>query len=141
MRGSGGTEGGVLKYFFGVTLALLAVYLFFDSVKVTTAGSGLITGGFRRAYNGGELWDTTSMGIIFVPFFISVFILFYDATKRWAWWLLYVGVGVIAIEILSRIRFLLHMKTSHLLGIFVLFAAGLALIVRSYREERNRPNH
>lgn len=137
MRGSGGTEGGGMKYAFGFLLALLAVYFFFDSVKVTTMGSGWLTGGMRRG-GGGGFWDTTSMGLIFVPFFISVLILFYDASKRWAWWLLYIGLGVIAIEILSRIRFLLMMKTTHLLGIFVMFAAGLALMLQSYRESKQK---
>ena len=138
MRGSGGTEGGGMKYAFGFLLALLAVYFFFDSVKVTTMGSGLLTGGMRRGHGGGGMWDTTSMGLIFVPFFISVLVLFYDASKRWAWWLLYIGLGVIAIEILSRIRFLLMMKTTHLLGIFVMFAAGLALMLQSYRESKQK---
>jgi hypothetical protein len=134
MRGSGGTEGGSIKYVFGFLLVLISVYLFFDSVKITTVGQGWISGNRMQAAH----WETTSMGLIFVPFFISILILFYDASKRWAWWLLYIGLGLIFVEILSRIRFLLHMKTTHLMGIFVMFAAGLAVMLQSYKATKEK---
>jgi hypothetical protein len=78
--------------------------------------------------------QTTSMAIIFVPFFIGVFVLFYDASKKWAYWLTGLGIAFIAIEIVSQIRFLFNVKLSHFLGMLVLFAAGAALMLRSYRE-------
>lgn len=134
MKGSGGTDGGVGKFALGFLLAVVAVYFFFDSVRVSTMGAGWITGAMHRGHGG--FLETTSMGIVFVPFFIGVLVLFYDATKRWAWWLMYIGLGVLAIEILSRIRFLLNMKTTHLLGMLVMFAAGVALMLRSYRDHR-----
>jgi len=135
MRGSGGTEGGVGKFTIGLGLAVLAVYLFFDSVKVSTAGHGLVSG--MLGHGQGGHWETTSMGIIFVPFFIGVVALFYDAKWRWAWGLTFLGIAVLAIEMLSRIRFLLFMKTTHLLGMIVLFSAGIGLMLRSYREKRS----
>jgi hypothetical protein len=135
MRGSGGTDGGVGQFAIGFCLAMLALYLFFDSVKVSTAGYGLISGSFHGRGGGhGGFWETTSMGIIFVPFFLGVLSLFYNARMKWAWWLTWIGVAVIAIEILSRVRFLMTMKTTHLLGMMVLFAAGAALMLRSYRD-------
>ena len=133
MRGSGGTEGGLGKFAIGFFLAALATYLFFDSVKVTTAGCGLISGLF--GYGRGGYWETTSMGIIFVPFFLGVVVLFYDARLWWGWLLTYLGIGTLAIEILSRIQFLFQMKTTHLLGMIVLFAAGVGLMLRSYRDD------
>ena len=54
MRGSGGTDGGVGMFFIGLGLAVLAVYLFFDSVRVTTE-IGLISGFF------GGWWDIVIM--------------------------------------------------------------------------------
>lgn len=134
MRGSGGTEGGVGKFAIGFGLAALATYLFFDSVNVTTAGHGLITG--LLGYGRGSPWATTSMGIIFVPFFLGVVVLFYDARLWWGWALVYLGIAVVAVEILSRIQFLFQMKTTHLLGMIVLFAAGVGLMLRSYRADR-----
>lgn len=141
MRGSGGTEGGVGIFFLGLLLSALGVYLFFDSVRVTTA-AGLISGmlgGGRRGGGGGGMWETTSMGIIFVPFLIGVIALFQDSKRQWAWWILYLGLAVISIEILSRIRFFMSTKLTHLLGMMVLFAAGVGLMLRSYLPSKSGP--
>jgi hypothetical protein len=134
MRGSGGTEGGTGKFLIGFGLSALALYLFFDSVRVSTAELGLFSGLARR-HAGGGLLETTSMGLLFVPFFLGVLALFYDARLRWAWALMWLGLAVLVIEILSRIRFVMSMKTTHLLLMMVLFAAGAALMIRSYRDE------
>ena len=132
-RGSGGTDGGMLLFVIGLGMSILAIYLFFDSVRVTTGG-GLITGMLRGGRGGGGrgMWETTSMGILFVPFLIGVIILFWDASKKWAWWLTGLGIAVIVIEILSRVRFLMETKLTHLLLMMVLFAAGIGLMMRSY---------
>ena len=73
------------------------------------------------------------MGILFVPFLIGVIALFQDATRRWAWYVFYIGIAVIAIEVLSRIRFVMTTKLTALLGMMLLFGAGVGLMLRSYR--------
>jgi len=132
MKGSGGTEGGIADFLIGACLAGLAVYLFFDSVRMTTGGHGLVSG-LLLARRGGH-WETTSMGIVFVPFGIGVFSLFVDASRKWAWWLTHIGLAIVAIEILSRIRFLLEIKTSHFILMLLLFLFGCALMFKSYAE-------
>ena len=109
-------------------LFALGLYLFLDSVQVTSAPFGMISRGMGR----GGMWETTSMGIIFVPFLAGVLILFYDASKRWAWWLAGLGLAVICVEILSRVRFVLNMKTTSLLLVLGMVAAGAGLLARSY---------
>jgi len=104
MIGSGGTKGGLRKYTIGFGLAALATYLFLDSVKVSTMGHGVVSG-LNRGLGLGGFWETTSMAIIFVPFFIGVIALFYNAKWKWAWALIYLGLIILVIEILSRIRF------------------------------------
>lgn len=80
------------------------------------------------------MMETTSMGIIFVPFFIGVIALFYDARMVWAWILTWIGVAIIVIEIVSRLRFFYEMKSSSFILMIVMFAAGAGLMLRSYRE-------
>ena len=134
MRGSGGTEGGTALFFVGLALSTIGGYLFFDSVRVAT-DVGLISGLMRGGRGGGHgLWETTSMGILFIPFLIGVIALFYDAQRRWGWWMLYIGMAVITVEVLSRIRFFMNTKLTHLLAMMVLFGAGVGLMLRSYRE-------
>jgi hypothetical protein len=134
MKGPGGTEGGVGKFAIGFALAALAVYLLLDSVHVQ-AGYGWVSGLFRGGQGQPGAWQTTSTAIVFVPFVVGILALFYDASQRWAWYLTLGGLAVVAVEILSRIRFVFDIKTTHLLGILALFAAGAGLMLRSYRDE------
>ena len=138
MKGSGGTEGGLGLFTFGVLMAIAAVYLFFDSVRVSTGHTGVVSGLLGSGRGHGRLIETTSMGIVFVPFFIGVFSLFVDAHRRWAWILTYTGLAILAVEVLSRVRFIIDTKMTHLLGMLILFAAGCAFIFRSYREAPNK---
>lgn len=117
-----------LQFMGGVGLFGLGIYLLLDSVRVTSGGHGWISGAIGR---GGQMFETTSMGIVFVPFVIGVVTLFYDAQKKIGWWLSGLGLAVLLVEIFSRIRFLLDMKTTHLLMILVLIAAGAGFILKS----------
>lgn len=131
----GGTEGGETLFLAGGGLSLLGfgLYLFLDSVRVVTGDFGALSGMMHR--NGG-MGTTTSMGIIFVPFIIGASVLFYDAAKKWAWGLAGFGLLAIIVEILSRVRFVLNMKITHLLLIFIMIAAGAGLLARAYRTNR-----
>lgn len=127
----GGTEGGTGSFLMGGGLVLMALgmYLFLDSVRVESGHYGWMSGMIGRGRQGME---TTSMGIVFVPFLLGVGVLFFDASKKWAWWLAGLGLVVIVIEILSRIRFVLDMKTTHLLMILVMVAAGAGMALRAF---------
>ena len=131
MKGSGGTDGGVLMFFCGLALSLGGLYLLFDSVYVST-GAGIFSQLMGRN-SGHGMGSTTSMGVLFLPFVIAVVGLFYDVNSKWAWILLFVGVGILGIEFLSHIRFVMRMKLTHLLMMLFAFAAGLGLMLRSYR--------
>lgn len=133
MQGSGGTDGGVRQFLIGFGLAAVGVYLFFDSVRVVTDGAGMISGALRRrGQGGGGMGGTTSMGILFVPFFLGVFSLFVNSRQKWAWGLTYIGMAILTVEILSRIQFYINTRLTHLMLMLVLFAAGCALMFRSY---------
>ena len=135
MHEPGGTPGGLQKFGLGLVLSAVSLYFFFDSVHVDTRGVGWISG-----WMGGANAGTTSMGIVFVPFFIGIVALFYDAKKRWGWAVTWVGLAILVVEILSRLQFLMNVKTSHLLIMIVTFAAGTGLMLRSYRDESIAPS-
>lgn len=131
----GGSEGGETLFLTGggLTLCGLGLYLLLDSVRVVSGDYGALSGMMNRR---GGMGETTSMGIIFVPFIIGAAVLFYDAAKKWAWWLAGAGLAIIIIEILSRIRFVLNMKTTSLLLIFLMVAAGAGCLARAYRTSK-----
>ena len=132
----GGTEGGEILFLAGGGLSLLGfgLYLLLDSVRVVTGDFGVFSGMMHRK---GSMGTTTSMGIIFIPFIIGTAVLFYDAAKKWAWGLSGFGLLVIIVEIFSRVRFVMNMKTTHLLLIFVMIAAGAGMLARAYRTNRS----
>lgn len=140
VRGSGGTEGGTGMFGLGVVMAIAAVYIFFDSIRVSTGHAGIVSGMLGGGHGQGRLIETTSMGIVFVPFFLGVFSLFVDARRKWAWVLTYAGIAILAIEVLSRVRFIIDTKLTHFLAMLVLFAAGCALMFRSYRDSSKKEN-
>jgi len=75
-----------------------------------------------------------STGIVFAPIFIGLVMLFYDARLKWGWALFYTGLAIIVIEILSRIQFLMQMRTSDLLLMLGMVAAGIGMMLRSFRD-------
>ena len=131
--GSGGSPGGAGQFLIGFGLAMVALWFFFDSVQVVSGHRGIISGMFGGRGGGMGNWETTSMGVIFVPFFIGTVALFYDAKQKWAWGLLWIGVFIIVVEVLSRLRPQFNMGMSQLILMMVMFAAGAGLMLRSYR--------
>ncbi len=127
LENAGGTPGGLNLFVGGAALSAVSAWFFVDSVRVTTYGNGWVSRGL------GGIGGTGSMGVIFLPFFIGVVGLFYDASKRWGWALMGVGLAVIVIEILSRLRFFLDLKLSHFMIMLISFAAGLGLMLRALR--------
>ena len=141
-KSSGGTEGGLEQFLIGLCLAGAATYFFFDSVYMSTQGFGFFSGMIGNRFGGGGggghggMLETTSMGIIFVPFGIGLFCLFVNASRKWAWWVTWIGLAIIVIEMLSRIKFLMTIKTSHFMIMLVVFLFGCALMFRSYKAQQ-----
>lgn len=131
----GGTEGGSAPFLagLGLTLTALGLYLLFDSVQVSSGGAGIVSR--MLVGTGGGMWETTSRGVIFLPLLMGITTLFYSSKSKIGWGLLWVGLVVIVVEILSRIQFHFSMKTSHLILILGLTAAGIGLMLRGLRED------
>lgn len=130
MRGSGGTDGGISKFFVGLSLIGTAIYLFLDSVRLTTSRGGWFSHRIAPYIGTGTTW------VVFLPFLIGVVMLFYDANLRLGKWLLGGGVGLIAVEVVSQLHFFINIKTTHFLILLTLFAAGVALVLQSYKPNR-----
>lgn len=131
----GGTQGGESLFIWGLGLFLLGfgAYLFLDSVRIVAGHGGGVFSGMMR---GRGMGGTLSNGLIFTPFFLGIIILFYDATKKWAWGLTGLGIVFIIVEIISRTRFQMDIKVSHLLLLLLMMAGGAGLILRSYVQHK-----
>lgn len=138
----GGREGGEITFIIGLLLTGVGLWLFFDSVRITSGHGGFFSGMMRGrgggggGHGGGGWRETTSMGIILVPLFIGVVSLFFDARKLWAWVLTGIGVAILAIEIVSRFRPHFEWKASHAILMLVMIAGGLGMMLRGYLADR-----
>ena len=126
----GGSPGGLGSFLAGVALSGTAAWFFVDSVRVSSDRGGWISG-----LMGG------SAGVVFLPLVVGVIGLFYDAREPWAWLLSAVGFLIIMIEVLSRLQFFFNLKLSHLLIMIVSFAAGIGLVLRSFRSFSQSEQH
>jgi uncharacterized protein len=133
VRGAGGTPGGTWLFFSGLVLAAAGLWFFLSNVHVVTRDFGMLSGAFSRGMLGGGM-PAMSTGIVFAPIFFGLVMLFYDARMKWGWALFYTGLAIIVIEILSRIQFLMDMRTSNLLLMLGMIAAGIGMMLRSFRD-------
>jgi hypothetical protein len=133
VRGAGGTPGGTWLFFTGLVLAATGLWFFLSNVHVVTTPVGMVSGIFDRGVFGGGM-PAASTGIVFAPIFIGLVMLFYDSRMKWGWALFYVGLALIVIEIMSRIQFLMNMRTSNLLLMIGMIAAGIGMMLRSFRD-------
>lgn len=132
VRGAGGTPGGTWIFFLGLVLAASGLWFFLSNVHVMTEPFGMVSGMLGRGF--GVAGPAMSTGIVFAPIFLGLVLLFYDAKLKWGWALFYVGLALIMIEILSRIRFQMGMPVSNLLLMLGMIAAGIGMMLRSFRD-------
>ena len=124
-------EDPAIHRLIGYVIVFITAWLFFDSTKMTTLPFGYLTSFFPR----GGFWDTTSMAVIFLPLLAGLVWVVYTflsgGNQKWAKILSWSGLAILAIEVLSRVRFHMVMKTSSFLILLAFFATGLALLLRA----------
>ena len=134
-RGAGGTSGGTGMFAIGFILAALGTFLFLNSVDVVAGPQGWASRMVNRMHgHSGGFWDTTSTGVVFLPFFLGIVILFYDKTQKLGWGLFYGGIIILVVEILSRMQFHMRMSVTSLLILIATVGAGAGLMLRSFRD-------
>ena len=127
MRGAGGTEGGMGRFFIGLIMLVAGGYLFLHSINVSI-GMGL-------GYQFFSMWGFgITSGMVLVPFIFGIGMVFYDA-KNWIGWLLAGGsLVMLGFGVIAQTRFHLSAMTAFdLLMILVLLVGGIGLLLSSLR--------
>jgi len=119
MKGAGGTEGGLKMFALGVILLGGGAWMFVDSVNVGTH-HGIIS-----RYVGG------SSVITMFPLFLGIFLLLFSNTSKLAWSVTVAGLIIIAADVISGLRFHMHMRLWKWIILATCVFGGLGLIVRS----------
>lgn len=120
MKGAGGTEGGIVQFFFGVVMAVGGGYLLTNQVTVAS--------GFWSYFG------PHTFGLSLLPLVIGVGLLFFDGGSRLGWLLTGSGAAIIFLGILMNLR--IYFEPTSLFNTLVmltLLAGGLGLVARSLR--------
>lgn len=116
---------GVVGFLIGFAMAALGAYLVTNQVTMDTG-----------YYYG---WNPIYFGWAFVPLFVGLVVLFFDAHLKVGWWLTIVGAVVIVGVILFSLRGHFRPTTlSYLLFMLGLLAGGLGLMAASLRRDAAR---
>lgn len=135
-NGAGGTNGGIGRYLIGLTMMCVGGYLFLSKIIVTTGafagGFGMGASIYRVPFGGGF---SVTGGMILVPFFIGIVMVFWNSKNPLGW--LLSGLSVIALiaGIIVNIRMsLMPMTAFDILVLIVLMAGGAGLFFSSLRD-------
>ncbi|MGA1867771.1 MAG: hypothetical protein ACMUJM_04410 [bacterium] len=127
MKGAGGTDGGIGRFFIGLIMMIGGGYLFLHSIKVTT--------NFRmglRLFSLGPVHMTTGMTMI--PLVFGIGFIFYNSKNFIGWFLTVGSLVMLLFGILSTINFKLSFMTAYeLVTMLVLLIGGIGLFLSSLR--------
>lgn len=118
VRGAGGTPGGVGQFLLGLAMAVGGGYLLTNQVTVT---SGWWT-----------IWGHSAFGLSLLPLIVGIGLLFFNGRSVAGWLLLFVGVVIIFLGIITNLQ-IYFQQTSlfNTIIMLVLLAGGIGLVARS----------
>ncbi len=127
IKGAGGTEGGVGRFFLGLIMLIGGGYLFLNSIQVYNhfgLGYGLFSlGSFQ-----------VTSGYVLIPFMIGIGMVFYNARNVIGWVLIIASLVMIVFGVITSMQFSIRRLTLfELIMILVLMIGGLGLFLSSLR--------
>ena len=127
MRGAGGTEGGIGRFFMGLIMMTAGGYLFLHNIHVSI--------GFGLGYQYFSFWGMgITSGMVLVPFVFGVGMIFYNSRNIVGWILTIASVVMLAFGVIAQTQFQLRSMTAfELLTILVLLVGGIGLFLSSLR--------
>ncbi len=128
MKGAGGSQGGIGRFFIGLVMMVAGGYLFLDAVKVAHGfGMG------RAIYSVGSFQLTS--GMVLIPFIFGIGFIFYNSKNILGWILSIASFVMLGFGIISSIRF--HMRSMsafELVMILTLLIGGIGLFLSSLKD-------
>ncbi|ABK19199.1 hypothetical protein [Syntrophobacter fumaroxidans] len=131
MRGAGGTEGGIGRFFIGLIMMVAGGYLFLHNIHVSV--------GFGLGYQYFSFWGVgITSGMVLVPFIFGVGLIFYDRSSLIGWLLAGASLVMLGFGVIAQTRFhLQNMSAFDLLTILVLLVGGIGLFAGSLRSSKS----
>ena len=126
-RGAGGTPGGVPTFVIGFIMTVTGAYLLLNQIHVTSSFWW-----HRFTLFGGV--SVTPFGATLIPLLLGIGMIFFNGRSRIGWTLTILCILVVLIGIITNLQIYFAPTTFYVtLIIFILFAGGLGLVIRSLR--------
>lgn len=133
MNGAGGTSGGTGQFILGLLMMCGGFYLLLSGI-VVSSNFGMST----RLFGFGSGFGITS-GMILIPMFIGVGMVFYNSRNYLGWILAIGSLGALIMGVIASVSLNLRtMSAFDLIVILVLAIGGLGLFLRSLKPSRPR---
>lgn len=127
MRGAGGTDGGTIEFFIGITMMIAGGYLLLSNIVIRPIF------GFRTAAFNLNGFDVTT-GMILIPFMFGVGLIFYNSGSKFGWFLAIGSVIALVAGVIANLTIqFAALSIFDLLVILILFFGGIGLFLRSLR--------
>lgn len=127
MRGAGGTDGGIGRFFMGLVMMIAGGYLFLHNIQVSI--------GFGLGYQVFSFWGIgITSGYVLIPFLFGVGIIFFNSRNILGWMLAIASLVMLGVGVITQARFhLRNMTAFELITILVLMVGGVGLFLSSLR--------
>jgi hypothetical protein len=131
MRGAGGTEGGIGRFFIGLTMMVAGGYLFLHNIHVSV--------GFGLGYMFFSVWGVgITSGMVLVPFIFGVGMIFYNGRNILGWGLTVASLVMLSFGVIAQTHLQLQSMTAFdLLTILVLLVGGIGLFLSSLHNSKS----
>lgn len=126
MKGAGGTDGGIGSFWIGVLMFIGGIWMLLDAVIVYTQRTGWLS-----RYT----WDSALP--VFAPLGLGLLLLFFDYRSKIGWIVSALGLGLVLLEVVSRLQFYMRMELWQFIVVMVFIIGGLGLVLRSFRDYSN----
>ncbi len=127
VKGAGGSNGGIGRFFMGLIMMIAGGYLFFNAIRVTNH--------FHMGYSIYSFgsYHLTS-GMVLVPLIFGIGIIFFNSRNFIGWFLSGGSLIMLIFGIITSIDLRLrHMSAFELIMILVLMIGGLGMFLSSLR--------
>ena len=132
LRGAGGTEGGVMRFFLGLTMLIAGGYLLLQSIDVFTPLWGGGGGGGRGGlFNVGGFNVTT--GYVLIPFIFGVGMIFFNSKNYLGWFLSGASILMLIVGVIANVRIGWNGQLFELIMILILTVGGIGLSMSAVR--------
>lgn len=130
LKGAGGTEGGVMRFFIGLAMVISGGFLLLNSINVITPffGGG---GGGRGLFMVGNFNVTT--GYVLIPFIFGIGMIFFDSNNYIGWFLAGASMLMLLVGVIANLTIVLNVPLFQLIMMIILFIGGIGLCLNSVK--------